>query len=190
MVIVVNTDTKEHGYLFFFLSVIRPIAFSSASFDFTSSSSRDKFHKLASCSPGRSGDSTSTGEQTLATVGHYAIGGLLGAGYGVVHAATGAAAIPAGPLYGLGTYALNFMGLGPATGLMPGPWKQEPPDVGREIMMHAVYGTVTALVADRLLQKMDGQQLPSRQDMPTARQVEEEFFEEEYDQEEMLERMS
>jgi len=41
-------------------------------------------------------------------------------------------------------------GVGPALGLTRGPWTQQPMTVTRRVMMHALYGTVTAFVSRRV----------------------------------------
>ncbi len=50
----------------------------------------------------------------------------------------------------LGEHLLFSAALGALLGVTPGPWNQEPLTVGRQLMMHAVYGVVTALVAERV----------------------------------------
>lgn len=74
-------------------------------------------------------------------------------GYGLLHAAIDVPAIPGGPLSGLGVYALTFAGIGPTLGLTPSPKGQQPMAVGRQLMLLAVYGTVTALVARQMRQQ-------------------------------------
>jgi hypothetical protein len=92
-------------------------------------------------------------EKILAFAGHYLVSALFGAGYGLLHWATNISPILAGPLYGLGVYTLNLVGVGPAAQLTPGPWREEPLTVGRRMMMHAVFGTVTAFVSSKVSQK-------------------------------------
>lgn len=70
-------------------------------------------------------------EQGIALGEHLLFSTAAGAGYGVLHGALGLRAIPAGPLYGLGVYALMLGGLGPALAVTPGPWSQHPVTVGR-----------------------------------------------------------
>lgn len=96
-------------------------------------------------------------EQMLAMGEHMMISAAYGAGYGALQQTLGLPALPGGAIYGLGVYALNFAGLGPALGLMPGPWREEPMTVGRRMMMHAIYGTVTALVADQMRPRVEEQ---------------------------------
>jgi hypothetical protein len=58
--------------------------------------------------------------------------------------------LPAGPLYGLGVYAISLVGVGPALGLTGGPWGERTPTAFRRVLLHLVYGTVTAVVDERL----------------------------------------
>ena len=88
-------------------------------------------------------------EQALALGEHLLFSAALGAGYGALYGSLGLRPLPAGPLYGLGIYALTLGTAGPSLGVTPGPWNQEPLTVGRQLMMHVVYGAVTALVAER-----------------------------------------
>jgi hypothetical protein len=85
---------------------------------------------------------------------HLMMSATLGAGYGALQAALDLPALPAGPLYGLSIYALMLGGVGPVLGVMAGPWNEESMTVGRRVMMHAVYGTVTALVYERMRQEL------------------------------------
>ncbi len=73
-----------------------------------------------------------------------------GAGYGALRALAHVSVVPGGPLYGLGIYGLTLMGIGPVLGLTRGPWTQQPMTVTRRVMMHALYGTVTACVSGRV----------------------------------------
>jgi hypothetical protein len=88
-------------------------------------------------------------EQRVAMGGHLLLSAALGAAYGLLQAALRQPPFPSGPLYGLGLYAVTLAGIGPALKLVPPPREQRPAAVGRQVMMHAVYGVVTALVADR-----------------------------------------
>lgn len=89
-------------------------------------------------------------EEQIGMAGHFATSAALGAGYGLIHTVLALPALPAGPLYGLGIYAMNFGQIGPRLGAVAPPQAEQRSDVMREVMMHVVYGTVTALVANRL----------------------------------------
>ncbi len=89
-------------------------------------------------------------EKVLAMVEHMALSAGFGAAYPALRSKLGLRAMPSGPLYGLGIYALNLGGVGPALGATAGPWTEQPMTVGRRVMMHVAYGVVTALVAERV----------------------------------------
>jgi len=93
-------------------------------------------------------------EQAVALGKHLLFNAALGAGYGALHGTLRLRPLPAGPLYGLGIYALTLGVAGPSFGVTPGPWNQKPLTVGRQLMMHAVYGAVTALAAERVGEAM------------------------------------
>ncbi len=100
-------------------------------------------------------EQTSPGEeQALAQGLHLLFGAGFGACYGLLRRAFDLPAIPTGPLYGLGVYAFNLAGVGPALGLTAGPWHEQPMTVGNRIMLHLVYGVVTALVSDRVRRQL------------------------------------
>ncbi|MDP9311452.1 MAG: hypothetical protein M3R24_11310 [Chloroflexota bacterium] len=84
---------------------------------------------------------------------HLLFSAALGAGCGALSAALDLPAIPAGPPYGLGVYALMLGAVGPAMDITAGPWNEEPLTAGRRVMMHLVYGTVTAVVAEQVRQE-------------------------------------
>ena len=89
-------------------------------------------------------------EEVTAQAGHLAFSAGLGALYGAMLSAFRLPAIPSGPIYGASLYALTLGALGPAAGITKGPWNEEPATAGRRLMMHLIFGTVTALVAQRL----------------------------------------
>lgn len=88
-------------------------------------------------------------EMAVGMGGHLLYSAAMGAGYGALRSAFDLPTMPTGPLYGLGLYAVNLLGIGPALDITRGPAHERPTTVGRRLMMHAFYGTVTALVADR-----------------------------------------
>jgi hypothetical protein len=93
-------------------------------------------------------------EMVIGMAGHMLYSAAVGGGYGLLHAARQPPAIPSGPLYGLALYAVNLLGAGPALDITRGPWNEEPVTAGRRAMMHLVYGTVTALVAERVRERL------------------------------------
>jgi hypothetical protein len=89
-------------------------------------------------------------EETLAQGGHLLFAAALGAAYGAASSAFRLPPVPSGPLYGAALYALDLGVLGPASSTTKGPWNEPVTTAGRRLMMHVVFGTVTALVADRV----------------------------------------
>ena len=89
-------------------------------------------------------------EEAVAEGGHLLLSTLLGGGFGVLRRGLGLSAQPAGLVLGLGFYPLAHWLAGPLPGPMRPPWRQQPVRLSRRIALHAVFGAVTALVADRL----------------------------------------
>ena len=81
--------------------------------------------------------------------GHLVLSALFGAGYGFLQANATLPSMALGPLYGLGLYGLNLVGIAPRLGITEEPWNEETMTVGRQMMMHLLYGMVTAVVADQ-----------------------------------------
>lgn len=92
-------------------------------------------------------------EKALAFAEHMLISGGFGAVYGLARTLVSAPLLLTGMMFGLLVYAVNLAGAGPALDLAPGPWEEKPQVVGRRVMMHVVYGVVTALVADQIEQR-------------------------------------
>lgn len=86
--------------------------------------------------------------------GHLALSAGAGALYPALRRATGLSTVPAGLLFGLGFYLLAWGGAGPALNLTPTPPQEGSAKVGQRLMIHAVFGTVTAFVADRLAKRL------------------------------------
>jgi hypothetical protein len=82
--------------------------------------------------------------------GHLVYSAAMGGVLGALRSAFKLPAVPAGPLFGVGLFAVNILGIGRALGIPVGPGKERPAVVGRELMMHALYGSVAAVVANRL----------------------------------------
>ncbi len=95
-----------------------------------------------------------TQAMVLSQAEHLLFSAALGAGYGVLNGMLDLPPIPTGPLYGLGIYTLMLGGVGPALDVTAGPWNEAPQTAGRRVMMHAVYGMVTALVYERVRQEL------------------------------------
>ena len=86
----------------------------------------------------------------LALTEHLLISATLGALYGLVRSAVHVRPLAAGPLYGVAVYGLMLGVVGPALGATKTPSGTARTTTARRMMMHAVFGTVTALVVDRL----------------------------------------
>lgn len=95
-------------------------------------------------------------EEIVGQTGHLIFAAGLGALYGGLFASRDLPPLPTGPLFGLATYAIDLVGFGPALGITRGAWDEEPTVVGRRMMMHTVFGTVTALVTDQLRSPLAG----------------------------------
>ncbi|MBA3577100.1 MAG: hypothetical protein H0W39_05755 [Sphingomonas sp.] len=93
-------------------------------------------------------------EEVAAQAGHLAFSAGLGALFGAISSTFRLPPLPAGPIYGASVYALHLGVLGPAAGITKRPWNEEPETAGRRLMMHVIFGTVTALVADRIAPRL------------------------------------
>ena len=89
-------------------------------------------------------------EEAAAEGGHLLLSAALGGGFGVLRRGLGLSAQPAGLVLGLGFYPLAHWLAGPLLGLMRPPWRQRPAKIAQRVALHAAFGAVTALVADRL----------------------------------------
>ena len=89
-------------------------------------------------------------ERTVGHAGHLLLSAALGSGLGIIRRGLGTTAPKAGLLLGLGFYPMAFALLGPLLGLTRPPWRERPGKVGQNILMHAAFGAVTGLVADRV----------------------------------------
>lgn len=93
-------------------------------------------------------------QQGIALAEHLILAAGLGAVYGVLGKAFKLAPLPSGPLYGLATYALMLGVVGPALGATERPSKTKATTSARRMLMHALYGTVTALVANQAARRL------------------------------------
>ena len=102
-------------------------------------------------------EKTSAQEEVVVGQGmHLLYSALLGASYGVLRSTLDAPAIPSGPLYGLGVYALNLGAVLPALDLTKGPLDEEPTTAGRRMMMHVAFGMATGLISEKVRERMMG----------------------------------
>jgi hypothetical protein len=93
-------------------------------------------------------------EHLLAQTIHLSYSLFLGVGYGLVQHARALPALPSGPLYGLLVYAANIAGALPALGVISPPADMARTKVARQVMMHVVFGSATALVFERVREKL------------------------------------
>lgn len=93
-------------------------------------------------------------EQAMSHGGHLALSAAAGALLPTLRHATGLSTVPAGLLFGLGFYLLAWGGADPALSLTPTPAQEGAATVGQRLMIHAVFGTVTAFVADRFARRL------------------------------------
>jgi hypothetical protein len=89
-------------------------------------------------------------EQRLAQAEHLLFSAALGAGYGALHGTLGLRPVPGGPLFGLAVYTAVLGNVGPALGITEVPWHEPKATVGRQVMMHIIFGTMTAAVAEQV----------------------------------------
>lgn len=89
-------------------------------------------------------------EELAAEGGHLLLSAALGGGFGVLRRGLGLPAQPAGLVLGLGFFPLAHWLAGPLLGLTRPPWRQRPVRMAQRVLLHAVFGSVTAFVADRL----------------------------------------
>ena len=101
----------------------------------------------------------SAGEEAVAHGGHLAVSILSGAAYGVLKPDR-TAPVPAGLAFGLSFWALAYGGVGPALDLTPAPRREPAGGHAQHLLLHAVFGMATALVADRILRRR-GRQRPA-----------------------------
>lgn len=88
--------------------------------------------------PHRRGQPAGAGEQAISHGSHLLLSTAAGAARVPLRRATGLSGVPAGLLFGLGFYLLTWGVAGPAK-------------VGQTLAIHALFGVVTTLVADRIL---------------------------------------
>lgn len=93
-------------------------------------------------------------EHLLAQTIHLSYSVSLGVGYALVQHARALPALPSGPLYGLLVYAGNIAGALPALGVISPPADMARTKVARQVMMHVVFGSATALVFERVREKL------------------------------------
>ena len=93
------------------------------------------------------------GEEAVAHSGHLVASAALGATYGVLRARYDAPAVSSGLVFGLGLFALNLGVIGPALTITRKPWNERPRILGQRAVLHALFGVVTAVVAERIARR-------------------------------------
>ena len=96
----------------------------------------------------------SAAEELSVHGGHMVLSGVLGVGYAVLRRGLALGTVPSGLLFGLGVYPLAFGILGPLLGITKAPWQEKPRLLVQRAVAHVVFGTVTALVADRTARRI------------------------------------
>ncbi len=79
-----------------------------------------------------------------------AMSALLGGIYGIIRSGLRLPGILFGPAFGLVTYGLGWIGLGPAIDRTPGPWSDESDDVVPALVTHTAFGMVADFVSERV----------------------------------------
>lgn len=92
-------------------------------------------------------------EEVVGQTGHLLASAALGALCGALRPRRGSV-VREGPLFGVGLYALALAGLGPALGITRGPQDVPMTVNARRLMMHTVFGTVTAAVTEQLAPRL------------------------------------
>lgn len=88
----------------------------------------------------------------LASVLHLVVGIIAGAGYGAARTAARSSlpGVVEGTVFGLGFWAVNYVGLAPALGVLPPPHRDRPGRPPVMIGAHVVFGCVLGAVVDAL----------------------------------------
>jgi hypothetical protein len=106
------------------------------------------------------------GDTATAWTEHLAIGSTWGALYGALQPSLGLGPVAGGVLLGATAYAVDMMGIGPALGLVRGPWNLRLTTAGERVMAHLVYGVVTGIAYPEVRQFLSGGQRRSWAQQP------------------------
>lgn len=93
-------------------------------------------------------------EEMIAQGGHLVVAAALGASYGVLRARLDLPPVATGLLFGLGLHALALGVIGPALTITKKPWNQSAGEHALRLGMHAAFGVIMAVVAERLARRM------------------------------------
>ena len=83
------------------------------------------------------------GEQAVAQGGHLALSALAGLAYAAV-TDEDTPVVASGLLFGAAFYVLAHVVAGPALGVKDAEWRQPPAVLGRHVLVHALFGLITA----------------------------------------------
>jgi hypothetical protein len=89
-------------------------------------------------------------QKELAIAEHLLLSAGLGSAYGLLRGWLKAPTLLGGIVYGLVIYALLLFGVGPSLEITRPPHEKSATAVTSEISVHLLFGTVTAMVTDRL----------------------------------------
>jgi hypothetical protein len=92
-------------------------------------------------------------EEASAHAGHLALSAVAGAAYGVLKR-DGTSPVAAGLAFGLGFHALAYGLVGPALGVAPRPWRDGAGSLVQHGLLHALFGAVTGVAADRFAERL------------------------------------
>jgi hypothetical protein len=81
---------------------------------------------------------------------HLAYGAAQGAVYGAAFARSSRVAVPRGAAFGVASWLLGSWLLMPRMGAKRPPWRSRAPENAVDLLAHATFGLVTALVADEM----------------------------------------
>jgi hypothetical protein len=104
---------------------------------------------------GVAGETDQRQEQMIAQAIHFGTAALYGAAFGAFRAVSRPKSLVAGPLFGMGVYALNLGILGPTLDITRPPWEQETARAGERMIMHAVYGVITGFVSKQIYKALE-----------------------------------
>lgn len=87
--------------------------------------------------------------ETVTSVAHFAYGAGCGAIYGLLSAKWSARPLVKGSAFGLGIWAISYLGFLPATGLLPSALRQPKSRNFLMIVAHLIWGTALARLSQR-----------------------------------------
>jgi hypothetical protein len=110
----------------------------------------DKFERGMAKKTGVARERDIEQQKELAIAEHILLSAGLGGGYGLLRGWLKPPAFVGGIVYGLAIYGLLVLGVGPSLEITRPPQDKAPTSVISEIMVHLLFGTVTALTTERI----------------------------------------